>query len=317
MRRGALAASFLAMPAMAGDITLETPIACDLSKDCYIQQFVDRDPSESFSDFTCGTLSYDGHKGTDFAVPTLERMREGVNVLAAAAGTVTAIRDGMPDTGYTSKTAESVKNRECGNGVLIRHQDGWETQYCHLREGSVTVKNGEVVTAGQPLGLVGMSGRAQFPHLHLSLRHNDQVIDPFAPGAPTCGALQKTLWQDTPPIRPAGIISIGLGNIIPTYAEVTNGTVPRPSPKGKSLTIFANLFGPRKGDVLQLSLQGPNNIAIREDITITKDQATAFRAVGRKRRLLGTWPEGNYNGTATLIRDGKKLDFREITATID
>jgi murein DD-endopeptidase MepM/ murein hydrolase activator NlpD len=38
-------------------------------------------------------------------------------------------------------------NREYGNGVVIRHIDGFETQYCHLAKGSITVKSGDLVTA--------------------------------------------------------------------------------------------------------------------------------------------------------------------------
>ena len=64
------------------------------------------------------------------------------------------------------------RDRNCGNGVVIRHADGWETQYCHLRRGSVQVAEGDRVEAGEPLGLVGMSGEANFPHVHLSVRRD-------------------------------------------------------------------------------------------------------------------------------------------------
>ncbi len=113
---------------------------------------------------------------------------EGVDVIAAAAGKVAGIRDGIPDVRYGPDNADSVKGRECGKGVVLRHDDGWETQYCHLREGSVTVERGQQVMAGDILGEVGMSGRAQFPHVHLSVRRDGKVIDPFDPhGTITCG----------------------------------------------------------------------------------------------------------------------------------
>jgi D-3-phosphoglycerate dehydrogenase len=57
----------------------------------------------------------------------------------------------MPDTGLRGEIA----GRECGNGVVIAHEDGWETQYCHMRRGSVAVQPGERVARGQTLGLVG------------------------------------------------------------------------------------------------------------------------------------------------------------------
>lgn len=77
-----------ALPTGAEVMMLIPPIDCDIVSDCHIQQYVDRDPGPGWRDFTCGGLAYDGHKGTDFALPSLARMTEGVDVLAAAPGTV-------------------------------------------------------------------------------------------------------------------------------------------------------------------------------------------------------------------------------------
>ena len=70
MRFGLLTLLSLAVPATAGEFSLLSPIDCDLTGPCYIQQYVDHDPSDANSDFLCTGLSYDGHKGTDFALPT-------------------------------------------------------------------------------------------------------------------------------------------------------------------------------------------------------------------------------------------------------
>lgn len=74
----------LAAPAVARDILLGLPIDCDLDNVCYIQQFVDHDPTDAASDFACGTLTYDGHTGTDFALPSRAMVDTGVNVIATA-----------------------------------------------------------------------------------------------------------------------------------------------------------------------------------------------------------------------------------------
>ena len=60
-----------ATPAVAQDLHLGLPIDCTLGDTCYIQNYVDTDPSEEALDFQCGSLTYDGHKGTDFwpAIP--------------------------------------------------------------------------------------------------------------------------------------------------------------------------------------------------------------------------------------------------------
>ena len=75
--------SSLAATSAAGDFSLTFPIDCTLDDICFIQQFVDHDPTAGVHDFTCGALSYDGHKGTDFALPSRAAQRAGVNVLAA------------------------------------------------------------------------------------------------------------------------------------------------------------------------------------------------------------------------------------------
>lgn len=193
-------------PALAEGFALQSPIDCDLTKTCYIQQYVDHDPGGGFSDYQCAQQSYNGHQGTDFALPSVADVAKNIAVLAAAGGVVEGVRDGMADVAYTSDTADQIKDRECGNGVRINHGEGWVTQYCHLKQGFVMVKNGQAVLAGDPLGHVGMSGRAAFPHVHLAVRKDGKTLDPFDPdGTVTCAAPgDSTLWSDPPPYRAGG-----------------------------------------------------------------------------------------------------------------
>jgi len=92
-----------------------------LEKTCFIQQYTNRGPSLKAADFTCGPLSYDGHKSTDFALPTLADRENGVTVTAAATGVVRAIRDGMADI---AANAPDITNRDCGNAVVLSHDGG-------------------------------------------------------------------------------------------------------------------------------------------------------------------------------------------------
>lgn len=317
MRLGILTFLSLAVPATAGDFTLTSPIDCDLEGPCYIQQYVDHDPSVAASDFTCSGLSYDGHKGTDFALPTYDMIAEGVNVVASAGGTVAGLRDGMEDARYSADRAADIEGRECGNGVVLRHGDGWETQYCHLKQGSVTVKRGQQVQAGDILGQVGMSGRAEFPHVHLSVRQNGKVIDPFEPdGKISCGAVETdTLWSDLPPYRAGGIVSIGAAAAIPQFADIRANTVPLPDPTSDALVIYAFLFGTRANDVIRLSLDGPEGSVITRDTELEKAQAQSFRAIGKKLRK-GRWPSGIYEGSAVLLRDGTPVDSQNFSLTM-
>jgi hypothetical protein len=317
MRYGLFALLSLAVPATAGELSLVSPIDCDLDGPCYIQQYVDHDPSENASDFTCSGLTYDGHKGTDFALPTYDMIEQGINVIAAAAGTVGGMRDGMEDVRYTSETTTDIAGRECGNGVVIRHDDGWETQYCHLRKGSILVESGQQVQAGDILGQVGMSGRAAFPHVHLSVRRDGEVIDPFDPdGTITCGEVgTDTLWSDLPTVRPGGIISVGTAAAVPEFEEIRANTVAPPDAQSDAMVIYAFLFGIRPGDIVTLSLTGPDGTVIERDITLERAQAQSFRAIGIKRRG-APWPSGTYSGQAILTRDGTDMERQTITMTL-
>jgi murein DD-endopeptidase MepM/ murein hydrolase activator NlpD len=58
----------------------------------------------------------------------------------------------------------------CGIGLTIATTDGLVWTYCHLAYLDPTVVRGAQLTAGQPVGLVGHTGDATGPHLHLQLQ---------------------------------------------------------------------------------------------------------------------------------------------------
>jgi murein DD-endopeptidase MepM/ murein hydrolase activator NlpD len=184
---------------MPHDLVL--PIDCRPGQSCWIVQYVDHDPGPGARDYMCGPMTSDGQKGTDIAIRDLKALSEGVEVRAAAAGVVDAVRDGMADVNVEQIGRAAVAGRECGNGIRIAHGDGWTTWYCHLRRGSLLVEKGDKVAVGQPLGLVGLSGDTSFPHLHFDLRHGDDIIDPFVGPKPEaarddgCGPGKDPLWR--------------------------------------------------------------------------------------------------------------------------
>lgn len=63
-----------------------------------------------------------------------------------------------------------------GNAVFLAHGEGVVSLFAHLSK--VTVRQGQVVEAGDLLGEVGMTGRATGPHLHWSLSLNNARVDP-------------------------------------------------------------------------------------------------------------------------------------------
>lgn len=63
-----------------------------------------------------------------------------------------------------------------GNLVVIRHENGLETFYGHLSERKV--KAGDIVSAGDVIGLGGSTGRSTGPHLHFETRYRGFAFDP-------------------------------------------------------------------------------------------------------------------------------------------
>ncbi|PRY92410.1 M23 family metallopeptidase [Donghicola tyrosinivorans] len=303
----ALAALAGAFPCVTSALDLQLPLDCTLGETCYIQQYVDHDPSEGSSDYACGALSYDGHKGTDFSVKTFDKMEAGVNVLAASAGVVRAVRDGMPDTGRDGISAAQLDGRECGNGLAIDHGDGWETQYCHLKRGSVKVQKGDVVNTGDVLGEVGFSGNTQFPHVHLSVRKDGAVVDPFRPEKlNSCGDAERPLWEADIAYTPAGVIDVGFDTEIPAYNTIKQGHGDAELRADAPIVFWAFAYGALPGDIMVLRIYGPEGEVVRSEVTIDKQQAQFFRAAGRKAPG-GGWRSGGYEGDVTLIRHGKVL----------
>lgn len=309
----------LAAPVAARDILLNVPIDCDLGTECFIQQYVDHDQSPQAMDFRCSNLSYNTHQGTDFALRSLEQMRRGVNVISAAPGTVQGTRDGMEDRLYRTGDSDSISGRECGNGVRVDHGGGWSTQYCHLKRGSIAVRNGDRVRRGTILGQVGLSGRTQFPHVHMTVRKDGKVIDPFDPdGDVQCGAPSTdTLWQTPPPYRPGGVLDVGFTDRVPPFNDVKEGsaaadTMPANAP---AIVVFGYAFGGKAGDRMQIRIDGPEGTLIDNELEIDRNQAQFFRALGKK-RTTANWPTGQYTGTVVLRRGQREISRRQNTTII-
>lgn len=334
MRRGRLLP--LAMPlagfaaaAAAETPRFELPVACAVGSTCFVQNYVDHDPGPGFADFTCGRLGYDGHKGTDIRLPTLAEMRADVPVLAAAPGTVLRVRDGMPDVSTDDTGREAVAGREAGNSLIIDHGDGWETQYAHLRRGSIAVAPGDRIEAGQQIGLVGLSGDTEFPHLHFEVRQGGKTIDPFRrPDAPAgCGVTGTPMWSDaaarTLAYRPTGLMAAGFAGEAPSYARILGGAYAggdtAPTAASPALVFWVYLFGTQAGDKLDFALSAPDGSVVAEtaqDMPAPKADYIAY--AGRKKRG-ETWPAGTYVGRFSLTRmvDGAPAAVIETTREIE
>ncbi len=95
------------------------------------------------------------HNGVDIAAP------RGSTVTAAADGTVALVH---PDMFFTGKT------------VMIDHGHGLSSVYVHMDE--ILVTQGQRVTKGTPIGIVGKTGRTTGPHLHWGVSLFGTHLDP-------------------------------------------------------------------------------------------------------------------------------------------
>jgi len=312
---GLLLAVVLSSPgaAAAGEFRLALPIDCRPGETCAVQNYPDRDAAPGgVTDYTCGPQAYDGHTGVDIRLPNLAAMRRGVAVRAAAAGVVRAVRDGMQDVNVRTIGVEAVRDRFAGNAVVLQHPDGWVTQYSHLRQGSVQVKPGQAVEVGQTLGLVGLSGMTEFPHLEIAVLRGGKHVDPFTgqdPAVP-CGQPGAPLWTDEAAAalsyQPLALLQAGFSTEPPTWAAVQDDPpVPGPvTPGAGALVFWTELINLRAGDQLVQSLHGPDGSELaRHTERFTRQRAVHFQMIGRKRPPAG-WGAGEYTGTVTVEREG-------------
>ena len=106
-----------------------------------------------------GQYSHYGPKNRyamDIAMPV------GTPIIAARAGVVVKTENSQSGRG----------NDASGNFVRVLHDDGTMGVYLHLKQGSVSVREGQRVTVGSPLALSGNTGNSSGPHLHFVVQRN-------------------------------------------------------------------------------------------------------------------------------------------------
>ena len=96
------------------------------------------------------------HRGLDFAAPS------GTRVYAAGDGTIAFIG----------------KNGNFGNYIRIKHKNGFETAYAHMRGFARGLKRGSRVNQGQTIGYIGTSGLSTGPHLHYEVLLRGKQVNP-------------------------------------------------------------------------------------------------------------------------------------------
>jgi murein DD-endopeptidase MepM/ murein hydrolase activator NlpD len=144
------------------ELTASVPSICPV----VIGSFVLTSPfGDRLSPFTNAA---DFHAGIDLAA------REGTLVMATGGGKV-VFADSFPLRRHT-------RWWRFGKVVVLRHHGGYLTVYGHLE--SITVRPGQPLRRGQPLGTVGNTGWSASPHLHYEVRVEREGRDEAEPVDP-------------------------------------------------------------------------------------------------------------------------------------
>ncbi len=139
-----------------------------------------------------------------------------------------AAPDGAPVYALANGVVENTWSDDprCGTGLALRAEDGRSWTYCHLSYLDPVVVAGVALAAGTQVGLVGHSGDASGPHLHLQLQpatsypQSEPWFAQFAGSAFT--------WQDEAPQASAGAI----------FAVVPDDATPAAAPTSGGVVLF-------------------------------------------------------------------------------
>ena len=181
----------------------------------YIGAYVDEDTtSPGIKDWNCGSVTYDGHRGTDITsspYPFYAMDNSQLNVIAAAPGTIVNKVDGNFD--------KNCVGSGTANYIIVQHADGSVALYWHMKKNSLTSKIvGQTVVAGEYLGQVGSSGYATGPHLHFEVwsgTTSNTLKDPYAGSCNIFNA--STLWAAQKQYREPAILKTQVNTIAPVF----------------------------------------------------------------------------------------------------
>jgi murein DD-endopeptidase MepM/ murein hydrolase activator NlpD len=298
-------------------VDLGMPVACSYGEDCIISSYYDKSVEPAvITDHTCGRLSYDGHKSTDFMLRSHTQMKDGVSAVAVDSGTIDFVRDGMSDISVDLVGEEAVRGRECGNGVIIDHGRGYVSEYCHLKKGSITKEVGEYVEKGEIIGQVGLSGVTSFPYLEFTISLKGEPVDPFTGDNPITGEINVPcdsldiypLWDKQTEKKlqyiSTSLLTMGFSEKVPHSKGAREGKFSRERIKNDSklLVLWADIFGVVANDVLKLTIIDPSGGVIKSEERIySKNRRHNFQFMGYKNEAYKL-KSGKYIGKIELLR---------------
>lgn len=324
----------LAIPATTqdGPPKLNFPVDCTIGENCWIARYMDRAPGRAKADYTCNSQTEDKHKGTDIALADTGAMAKGVAVKAAADGRVIALRGGMPDIRVTKQRAKTIQKQGCGNILVVGHGNGWQTSYCHLKNDSLLVKEGDRVTAGQAIAQVGLSGLTEFPHLHFMVSRTKkgrpiQNYDPFDGGLLEggCKATEKSnahkkqtsFWSEPISYASATLMPPLVSDVAITRQTLWQVQAEKISRNAPVLFVQARGFHAVEGDIWRFSLFEPSGRKrFTHDVKQTRNRQLV-EANANFKMPDGGFLHGRWRATVELLRGGQSMGKQTTSVVIE
>lgn len=295
------------------------PIDCKISVDCWVQNLVDFDAGPKWKDPFCGSASFNKHKGTDIRLRYLADLKRNVAVLNMADGKVLALRNDMAEKLVTGvEDIKRLKGKDCGNGTLISHGNGWTTQLCHMAKGSLTIKKGDSLKRGQKIGFVGLSGHTTFPHVHVTIRKGQKIIDPFTglqrdkACDPKAKISTSGLWKNPTKDQLEGastaLLSAGYSAKPVKSMHLLKGEIQKPM-SGGALIFYANFINLKPGDRIDLTIKKDDKIYhSQKGKPLSGAKASWTIYAGRKTPIEAG---AKFSSEVTLYRNDKPLITRK------
>jgi murein DD-endopeptidase MepM/ murein hydrolase activator NlpD len=170
-----------------------------------------------------------------------------------------AAPSGAPEYALEAGTvvnAWSGVDARCGIGFTFKGVDGQTWTYCHQSYRDPSVVDGADLTAGQPVGLVGMTGDASGPHLHLQLQPANAWPQQEAWFVNFAGTAFR--WQDAPTPGFDSAVDDGTGNgeapvfsVQDSSSDNTFAVVPDPATAPATTTPEVTTPARRPGTVIR------------------------------------------------------------------
>jgi murein DD-endopeptidase MepM/ murein hydrolase activator NlpD len=107
-----------------------------------------------------------------------KRMHPVLHKIMPHEGTDFGAATGTPIfTSYHGVVQQMGPMGRCGNAIIIDHQNGITTGYCHMSRYAAGIKAGDKVGSHQVVGYVGQTGSATGPHLHFFAKRDGKFFD--------------------------------------------------------------------------------------------------------------------------------------------